>query len=553
MKHDFRITLAALLMGLFMASCARIGAPPGGLEDKTGAKVTASFPVADTTNVPRKLVARIVFSKAVNHQSVESALYLSPDPRQRLRYHWHGNALDLIYMDSLDANRTYVISVGSQAKDLRGNPAGTTTTIAFSTGSRIDRGSIDGWVSDVAAPQAVSVWAYQIRGDTVPNPISDEADYRLQVGSDFKFRFTYLRAGRYRVYAAMDRNFDGLWNPSVEALGIPPWDVTVRDSVMPWISFKLMMQDSSAPGVRASRGVNAQEVDVRTTRPVPNLIASFADHAGDSVIQRDAFPDSAGSEVWRVFPKSLLRAGTWTINVAGTDNFGRPWQGSDSVDVRALSDTSRPHLAQSDPPLRAIVRTPPAAIRLSFDKPVMLDSLTTADFRLSQGADTDTVNVSLVPRSPHVLSIIPATPFTAGKHYKLTFSGKHVRDFSDHALSDTTVLLSFGIYLPDSLGGLKGGLNTKAGAQYIYRLLDVKNHREIAETVAPGPGPFSLDLLPVGKYLVEVTRDVNRDSTFTYGRMWPFEFSEPFLASPDTVSIRARWEYETQMNWQDNP
>ncbi|HEY3295957.1 MAG TPA: Ig-like domain-containing protein [bacterium] len=552
MKSLSIILPAVLLTMLLALSCARIGAPPGGPEDKTGPRVVSSFPVPDTTNVPRKLVARLVFSKPVNHKSVEAALYMSPDPRQRLRYHWHGNTLDLIYLDSLLENRTYVISMGSQAKDTRGNPAGTTTTVAFSTGSRIDRGSVDGWVSDVAAPQAVSVWAYHLRGDTVPNPISDEADYRLQVGSDSRFHFGYLREGRYRVFAVNDRNFDGLWNPSAEPIGIPPWDVTVGDSLTPWLSFRLMMQDSAAPTLRALREFNEHEMDVRTSRAVPVLQGHFVSGTGDSIRQLDAFPDSAGSEIWRVFPERPLTAGLWTVTVSGMDNLGLRFTATDTVSARALPDTARPHMT-TDPAARMMTRIPPSAMHLMFDKPVTLDSLAPINFRMTAGTDTDTVVVRLQIRNPHMWDVVPATPLLAGKPVKLRFDGRAVRDLAGHTLLDTTVNVQFGVLSPDSMGGIKGELATKVSAPYLYRMLSFKGRTtEVAKTVAPGPGAFSLELLPVGKYLIEVTRDANRDSTYSYGRMWPFNFSEPFLTSPDTVTIRARWEYETQINWQDN-
>jgi methionine-rich copper-binding protein CopC len=312
------------------------------------------------------------------------------------------------------------------------------------------------------------------------------------------------------------------------------------------------MQDTAVPTIRTAREANSREIDVRTSRAVPALSALFLAASGDSVRQIDAFPDSTGSEVWRVFPRDSLRAGQWTVLASGTDNLGKMWHGQDTLTVRAAADTSHPHLVQSNPAPRAMLRTVPSSLHLNFDKPLVLDSLSAADFRLSAKADSDTVLIRYTPRLPHSLDISPVTPLVAGKSYKLRINGRHVCDYAGHALSDTTTFLPFSIYSPDSLGGLKGELETKVNAQYIYRMLIVKNHLQTARVIAPGPGPFEVPMLPVGKYLCEVTRDVNHDSTYSYGSMWPFAFSEPFLTSPDTIAIRVRWEYDTKIIWQDN-
>jgi hypothetical protein len=153
----------------------------------------------------------------------------------------------------------------------------------------------------------------------------------------------------------------------------------------------------------------------------------------------------------------------------------------------------------------------------------------------------------------HTLELLPATRLIAGKRYSLRFDGRRFRDYSGHTLSDTTTDLSFSIYAPDSMGTVTGELLTKVNAQYIIRVLRLKNHAEVASTVTAGSGSFRIELLPVGKYLLGVARDVNRDSLVTNGRMWPFEFSEPFIISTDTIAIRARWEYDTRIIWHDNP
>jgi hypothetical protein len=539
----------ALTVGIW--SCAKMGAPPGGPEDKAGPRVVETFPHADDINVPRRLTAKLVFSKPVNRVSIESSLFLSPDPRQRLRYHWHGRTLELIYLDSLIENRTYVISVGSQAKDLRGNPAGSSYTLAFSTGDKIDRGGIQGWLGDVSTPQAVSLWAYNLQSDSAPDPLRAQADYRIQAATDATFKFEFIRAGRYRVFAVTDRNFDGLWNPPGEMIGIPPWDVTVRDSTMPWMSFRLAQPDTAPAYIKSARGIHSRLVDVKLDRAVATISASFR-LGGDSVPMLDALADTSGLDLWHVFTRDSLKPGTWTINARGIDPFGDPWAASDTLDMRARGDTVRPHIFFSDPTIGSRARLVPDSLRIVFDEPISSDSLVRAEFRLTSG-DSDSVNVTVRMRGARELDFIPIQPFMDGAKYRLRFDGRGVRDFSGNAYADSAAELRFAVYSADSLGSVKGSLSVTSAGRYLVRLLTLTDHRFVTQVPVAGPGGFTLDRLPPKKYLIETIRDVARNDSFFFGRFRPFQFSDPFFTSSDTVTVRARWEYDTQVNWRDNP
>jgi uncharacterized protein (DUF2141 family) len=534
---------------LALLSCAKVGMPPGGPEDKIGPSVVASYPSNNAVTVPRKLVARLVFSKPVNKASVEAALFLSPDPRQRLMYRWRGQTLELIYLDSLLENRTYVISVGSQAKDLRGNPVGESITIAFSTGISIDRGAINGWLADVAAPQAVNLWAYPLNGDSVPDPIVTPAEYRLQAGSDGHFRLDYLRAGRYRVFAVNDRNHDGLWNPASERIGIPPWDVTVRDSSsVPWLSFRLESQDTTPVAVRAVREVHERLIDVRLSRDIASLQTVLLSATGDSNRQLAAYPDTSGRDLWHVFPDQALTAGAWRVFAGGTDLFGHSWSGSDTLTARARPDTARPKILHSDPATRGRARIAPPFMRLEFDKPVAVDSLAPWDFFFVK-ADTDSVETRVRIDSARFLDLTPSQPFAEGVNYRLRFNGKLVHDLSDNLFFDTTMVMGFSIYYPDSLGTLEGSLVASAPGPYVVRVLTLKGNQEVASATPSKPGSFVIDRLTAGKYLLEVIRDTDGNGVYSYGRFQPFQFAEPFILSPDTITIRARWQFEQRVVW----
>ena len=546
------IALGAALAAALWSSCAKVGAPPGGPEDKTGPSLIEFYPQGNALLVPRRMTARLVFSEPVNRASVEAALFLSPDPRQRVRYRWRGRALQLIFLDSLEAERTYVISVGSQAKDLRGNPAGITNTIAFSTGEHIDRGRIDGWLSGVSSPQAVSLWAYLLAGDSAVNPAGQDADYRLQSGRDGRFRFEYLKAGRYRVFAVEDRNQDGLWNPPGERLGIPPWDVNVTDSTMPWVSFRPAEFDTVPARIHNVRAVNQRRIDVRMNRSVASLAGWVLAESGDSVAVMDAYADTSGRDAWHAFPKEPLAPGLYQLAASGVDIFGKPWEDRDSVEIRERPDTTRPRILETAPRDRSMATRVPDTLAVVFDEPVTVSVDSAQSFRLISGA-TDTSLMTCLLAAPRVLSFAPSPPLEAAKTYTLLTDARAIRDLSGNAAGDSLLSFSFSILSPDSMGTLIGRIAGDAPAPYVVSVLTLRDRQIAGRATVTGNGKFIIGSLPAGPYLLDVVSDVDRNGDYTFGSVRPLQMSEPFLLLSDTVTIRARWECEQRIDWPPNP
>ena len=383
-----------------------MGTPPGGPEDKSGPFLVSYFPEANAINAPRRMVARLQFSEPVNRTSVEAALFLSPDPMQRLHYRWRGQELELIYLDELERDRTYVISIGNQAKDLRGNPAGQTFTIAFSTGSRIDRGRIDGWVTEQDAPQGVSIWAYPHIAGSETDPSTTSPAYRMQPDATGHFELNYMRAGWYRVFAVLDHDHNGLWKPSEELIGIAPWDVNVTDTTVSWVSFKLANQDTAPPALRSVKEVHVSEVQIRTTAPVDTLTAMFVSQEGDTVRSLDQYTDLEQRDTWHIFPAKPLFAGKWMVVATGESRFRESWADTQALEIRARADTTRPKILYSNPPVRGRARTVLPDLTLEFAEPVVLDSAGLADAYIVSPS-RDSIAIAIHQRASRIVQVLP--------------------------------------------------------------------------------------------------------------------------------------------------
>jgi hypothetical protein len=186
-----------------------------------------------------------------------------------------------------------------------------------------------------------------------------------------------------------------------------------------------------------------------------------------------------------------------------------------------------------------------------FDEPVSLDSLGRGDLQLV-ASDSDTVAATFRANDAVTLIVVPAA-LARGTDYRLRLYGPRLRDAAGNALADSLWELSFGIYASDSLGALRGQIAASEAGRYMLSARRVKGGGDVAYETVTGPGSFEIDRLPAGQYVLQVARDADGDHAFSFGRLRPFRFSDPFLQSPDTVTIRVRWEYETTVQWRDNP
>ena len=100
-----------------LSGCAKIGTPVGGPLDKTAPHIVSHYPLADALQVEPDDVVEIVFSEMMDRERTEEALFVSPTGPQRLK--WNGTKLRVEM--PLATDRTYVLTVGTGARDLRGN------------------------------------------------------------------------------------------------------------------------------------------------------------------------------------------------------------------------------------------------------------------------------------------------------------------------------------------------------------------------------------------------------------------------------------------------
>ncbi|MBT5587469.1 MAG: hypothetical protein HOJ45_05695 [Gemmatimonadetes bacterium] len=218
-----RLSLALLVVGL--CSCAKVAAPKGGPVDKYPPRILSTVPVADRTGVAQDTPLTIEFNEPMDRRTTENAVYIAPATSVEVT--WDGpTRLKLWVEGGLAADRTYVITIGTDAKDRRGNRMEASHQFAFSTGTSLDQGTMVGRVVSVEGPQrGVSVWAYDLENfDGIVG--TDAPAYVTQSGSDGRFRFERLAPTSYRLLAYVDEDRDRTLGER-EARGLAATDIEV--------------------------------------------------------------------------------------------------------------------------------------------------------------------------------------------------------------------------------------------------------------------------------------------------------------------------------------
>jgi Bacterial Ig-like domain len=202
--------LGALAL-LFVLACARMGAPPGGPEDKVPPKLLATVPESVGVYPGWKHDVEFRFDEVISEGSspsqgfgtgdLEKLILLSPSSRIPV-INWKRDRLTLHPREGWQPNRVYRVQLLPGLMDLRRNRLDTTLVLTFSTGGALPtdtlRGIVIDWVAGRVAPLALV--------ELVLRP--DSLVYRTLTDSGGRYAIGPLPRGEYTVYGAIDQNHD---------------------------------------------------------------------------------------------------------------------------------------------------------------------------------------------------------------------------------------------------------------------------------------------------------------------------------------------------------
>jgi uncharacterized protein (DUF2141 family) len=547
---------------LILWGCASMQPPGGGPEDKDAPTILWTMPVKDSVRVGRKVDVQIAFSEKMNHESVEQAVYLSPFPQGEITYGWKKNVLTIRLQDSLESEKTFVVTIGTDAKDNHANSLTQAFSFAFSTGDSLDRGSIAGHVV-TENTKGISIWAYRIDDSSGVDSLvyTKRADYITQVGAGGSYQLSYLSPGKYRVFALADLDADYRYTPSSDFVGITSKDITIRTAKLAVtdIDFMMFQEDTITFRMESAVSVDRRLMIAGFSRPLRSAFYFESDSNAVPLIDHFELTDSAsGSRVAindvYLNPANLREVGILTES-RGSDRyiitvkeiFSQTGEkidseqivfdgGPDSSDLQVNLELIRPvvkdgYLLQGEFPQ---FRFSSGVLRNTFeDRFKMVDSLDqkiSGEFRWTNSAQVE---------------FRPRQMLASRMEYRIKIASDSVHTWQNRALGDTLAWYSLRSFKSDSLGFVSGSIidldDYKSGPYYITCRNVNRSMRDHTIKVNEA-GSFMLSYLIPGKYTVVAFRDDDRNGVYSYGRVSPITFSEKFTSYTDTVTVRPNWE-----------
>jgi hypothetical protein len=200
----------------------------------------------------------LTFDKYIDKTSFQQSCFISP-PAGRLAYEWSGKEVEIKLGEKLRDSTTYVLTVGTDVKDTRNNRLAEAFSLAFSTGSSIDSGSVTGNVLD-AKPEGVMIYAFRLdrmNPDTL-DPSHTLPDYLTQTGTGGRFRLTNLASGRYRILAIRDQYKNLTYDCQIDEYGVLREDVTLgaKKRELEGMNFQLTKEDTTPPVLTSARALD---------------------------------------------------------------------------------------------------------------------------------------------------------------------------------------------------------------------------------------------------------------------------------------------------------
>ena len=561
-----RTQIVILLLFLSLVSrCAKEGMPPGGPEDTIPPEVVSVSPQSGSTRVDLSSRIEITFSERMLAEITEESVFISPLPKEPFEFGWRGKKLLLAPQEPLLPDRTYVISVGTDAQDLRRNRLAQSDTFAFSTGERLDYGNISG---QVWAQQKVgldrelgaSVWAY-VLGDerTGIDPEKEKPDYVTQTDNAGRYALKNLSLGRYRLFAVQDVNRDLLWEWESEAIGVTTGDIdlTERDISGTGVDFILDTKDKGRPVLVNCQSLSNSQVRLEFDEELdPQKSLQLAGYqivslsTGEPLTILSAFFEGPETRRVSLLTDRMSPGEKYELDViAVTDRAGNLVDTSSNTclfEGSEITDTTGPALVSLSPKDREEGVPLDSDVRLVFDEPPERHTVELA-FSLSDSNQND-IQGEAEWANPTTLVYTPRSPFVGEMRYSIRIAGAKINDFSGNVSAiDSSFAASFFTLNEGILGLVSGEVGTAETAESMTIVLMLWRPEQgdpWYDMVLTHPGPFLFEGVLPGKYFLAGYVDLNGDRRLSPGQPEPFSSSEPFVVHPDTIHVRSRWETE---------
>jgi hypothetical protein len=537
--------MAAIFL-VALLNCAKTGAPGGGPLDKTTPDILIIKPDPGSVLVGLGEKIEIIFSKSMDKESVQKAIFISPLFFDYPSYEWSGKKLKIKLPENLKPNTTYSITIGASAKDTRGNQLGKSRSYSFSTGENINSGKIEGRIL-MGELRGIDAWAYRL--DSLP---SDSFMYRIpdyitQTDSLGGFLFEFLGKGKYLLIGVDDKNKNQFWTPPAEKIALPTRIIEIADDSASVGGLILVAsdQDTASPIFSKIVSPNNGTINVEFSHQI--LESSF--------IKADAFKVIPMEEslaqvfIFRIYPlinnsktiaidcKGMMPGRKYKLEAHNIENvFSRTADSLSQIFTAGNPDTLAPTISAVFPKPSNTPLIAGFDIKIAFSESI--EPKQTDSMIVLKNSSGNVIPISYQWHFPN--EIIIKSQMKDAEVYKVTINEKLVIDTKGNVMGDSAITYEYKTASSDTLGEISGKMVGVPGDNIIVLAFPAKG--DTVSTQLNANRSFRFDRVFPTTYYINAYWDINQNGKLDPGRVMPFKYSEPIAIYGDTVVVRPRWE-----------
>ena len=525
--------------------CAGQIPPSGGPVDKSPPQIIFSSPKQKELDFNSlKIILR--FDKYMSQRSVESAIYFPPFNASDMDYDWSGKELTIHLHKPLQNDRTYILTIGATAIDLRNNYLGKAFNLVFSTGAQIDTGAIVGKVY-AAKAEPYTVAAFPIAGDVdTLRPYKNLAKYVTQSDDSGRYVLQGLAIGKYRLICFDDQMRNFTYVPQMDVYSSATHDVEISKEAeeIQNVNFMPAIEDTSKPQLYSADFTKDGSILLKFSEPIDSSVIVSSDFVvRDSATGKD-FPTDFAVRLENENFEIVLRTYTqlplnrsYIVTVPST---------IEDLQKNRMSESSR----------SAVMKADTSAVQLSpyyFNFSDSLRNVTPYDTLFCQfiSGDSSEPVVSLFDSSgnslPGFVRNEPATIFKVEIHKLSSFEWYTLKlNYKTEVrgeLKDSVVARHFRTVDFSTLGDIEGKVSPVFPKREIIVVASRPDGKRFL-TFAGEDGKFKLDGILAGVYTVSAFVQHDSGTEYFNGRSYPYQFAEPFGVYREPVKVRARWTTE---------
>lgn len=541
-ESNFALIVAAAIL----FSCAVKEKPPGGPEDKTAPAILQIDPEPGGTGIAPNSKFVITFSKPMDKVSTQNAVFLSPVFWQYPTVQWKGKKLIITPPENLSPNKTYVLTVGADAQDYHKNKMGKSFSFAFSTGDKIDSCSIGGVIySQDKSGMNFDIWAYTVNDTGSVNFLKEIPDFATQVDSMGHFSITYMNAARYLVIAVNDKNDDLFWDPSAEAIGLPPFLIPLADGESyKGLVLRPIRRDTLTAYISKAKAMDSRKLEVEFSQPIsperyfkPEFFKILATEDSTSLAIEGTYVGENGKFIMETAPQidkeqyRLTPEGIVTDWGNRFDTTGIIFDGTEDI------DTEGPKLIKAEPGRSSGIVYQDSVIDLTFSERIKVLGFSDAVSVVSDSLDT----LKFTPEwiAPNKVRLRFPGSIPRQKKIGIIFKPARIFDIAGTAMKDSILELSFRLPPADTVGSVSA--STEPNNKIIGDLTSLTRDGAVYEARATGAGQMSFESVLPGAFNLIWFEDTDGDGKWSIGSVDPFKPPERFSFMADSVSVRSRW------------